>query len=104
MAALPPSSSNTRFLPAIDLRYQPTLALPVNESVAKRSSRTSDSATATSHGSTWTRAPRSTGFIDQIGELERGERRLGRGLQDDRATAGERGRELVANEVEREVE
>ncbi len=53
-AALPPSSSSTRFLPAMLLRCQPTFAEPVNDRVAKRSSRTSPSATVLSHGTTCT--------------------------------------------------
>ena len=40
----------------------------------------------------------------ELGEEKRGERRLRRRLQDDRAAGGERRRDLVRDEVEREVE
>src|SRR5579863_2863237 len=53
-AAFPPSSRSTRFLPATDFRYHPTLALPVKDRVANLSSLTSLSATGISHGSTCT--------------------------------------------------
>src|SRR5690606_11754045 len=45
-AALPPSSSVTFFFPQMLFRCQPTLSLPVKESIATPSSRTSFSATA----------------------------------------------------------
>ena len=40
----------------------------------------------------------------ELREEQRGERRLRRGLEHDRAAGGERGRDLVRDEVEREVE
>jgi hypothetical protein len=47
---------------------------------------------------------RKAGLGLELGEEERREGRLARGLQDDGAPGGERGRHLVRDEVEREVE
>ena len=44
------------------------------------------------------------GFEDDFAERQRGERCLRRGLEDDRAAGGEGGRNLVRDQVEREVE
>ena len=99
VAALPPSSSKTRFLPAIDLRYQPTLALPVNESVAKRSSRTSDSATATSHGSTWNAPGGAPASLTRSASLSAVSGAWGGGFRTIEQPLRERGRELVATRL-----
>ena len=47
---------------------------------------------------------REPGLLEELGEEERRERRRGRGLEHDRAAGGERRRDLVGDEVEREVE
>ena len=49
-------------------------------------------------------ASRPAGLVDQLGELERADRRLRRGSQHDRVSRGERGRDLVRHEIEGEVE
>ena len=47
---------------------------------------------------------RQPGLVLELGERQRGERRLARRLEDDGAAGRERGRDLVRDEVEREVE
>ena len=49
-------------------------------------------------------ARRKTGLHLELGEEQRGQRRLRGGLQDDGAAGSESGRDLVGDEVEREVE
>ena len=49
-------------------------------------------------------AGRESGFLLELGEEQRRERRRARGLEHDRAAGGERGGELVRDEVAREVE
>ena len=49
-------------------------------------------------------AGRQSRLLLQLGEQQRGQRRLARRLEHDRAARGERRRELVRDEVEREVE
>src|SRR3990172_8652730 len=48
--ALPPSSRSTFFFPALPFKYQPTFALPVNESSLNRSSVTIFSAKSLAQG------------------------------------------------------
>ena len=86
------------------LRCQPTLALPVNESVAKRSSLTSFSATGTVARDDLNGVVRRARVADALAQQQRRERRLRRGLEHHRAAAGQRRRELVRDEVQRKVE
>ena len=108
LADLPPSSRNTRFsvsAPRAAMRL-PTAVEPVNEIMSTRGSPVSTSPTAA--GSTDVTTLNTPGGMSVSSATSlpihvARVRRVGRGLQDDRAPGGERGRELRQVQHEREV-
>ena len=100
-----PSSSFTRLRGARSCSFQPTSLEPVNVISFTRSSSTRTSPIC-GRGSDDDVEPAcgQPGFLLELCEEERRERRLRRRLQDDGAAGGECGRDLVRNEVAREVE
>ena len=100
-----PSSRFTRLRGARSRSFQPTPAEPVNVISATRSSSTRTSPISLAGPQTTLSQPAgSPASVLELGEEQRRERRLRRRLQDDGAARGERGRDLVGDEVEREVE
>ena len=100
-----PSSSLTRLRGARSASFQPTSLEPVNVIARTRSSSTSTSPISDAGPDEHVQpAGRKARLGLELREQERRERRLRRGLQHDRAAGGERRRDLVGDEVEREVE
>ncbi len=100
-----PSSRLTRLRGARSRIPQPMGADPVNVISFTRSSSTRTSPISLAGPQTTFSQPgRQPGLELQLGEEERRERSLGSGLQHDRTAGCERGRHLVRDEVEREVE
>ena len=103
-AALPPSSSVTCLCGTACGSRAPTGPDPVNDTTGSRGSATR--AGARSSGTTTTdTAPGGRSVSANSSPSSRAdERRLGRRLEHDRRADGDRGRELVRHQVEREVE
>ena len=105
----PASRSRARALTCLrgarSFSFQPTSPEPVNVSAATRSSSTSTSPISDDEPATTLSQPagRPASSIE-LGEEQRRERRRRRGLEHDGAARRERGRELVRDEVAREVE
>ena len=100
-----PSSRLTFFFGARSRMLQPTSPEPVNVISLTRSSSTSTSPISDAGPTTTFSQPGGQpGLVLELREQERRERRLRRGLEHDGAAGGERRRDLVRDEVEREVE
>ncbi len=102
--ALPPSSSATRFLPARAFSAQPAAAEPVKVKSLKRSSSTSGASRLGLHRKNADRLRRIARARHHIGQHQRHQRSLGRGLQHDRAAGGQCRRDLVRHQVQRKIE
>ena len=105
VAELLPSSSVTIFMPASVAICRPTGGLPVKLTMLVRSSVTillpivrpgADDDLQHAVGQ--------AGLGEQLGQPQGGERRGGGRLEDDGVAAGQRRRDLVRDQVEREVE
>ena len=103
--ALEPSSRLTFLCGALERMPQPTGADPVKVIAPMRSSSTMALPTS-DPGPADDLQPvlRQARVVEDLGQLDRGDRRLAGGLQHDRVAGGDRGPELVGDEVEREVE
>ena len=100
-----PSSSFTRLRGARSWRPQPTSLEPVNVISLTRSSPTRTSPISDAGPTTTlSQPPGSPASSSSSARKQRRERRLARGLQHDGAAGGERGRDLVRDEVAGEVE
>ena len=100
-----PSSSLTRLRGARSASFQPTSPEPVNVIARTRSSSTRTSPISDAGPtSTFSQPGGRPASVIELREQERRERRLRRGLEHDRAAGRERRRDLVRDEVEREVE
>ena len=105
VAELLPSSSVTIFMPASLAICRPTGGLPVKLTMLVRSSVTiSCPMVEPGADHDLQHAGRQAGLGEQFGEAERRERRGGRRLEHDGVAAGQRRRDLVRHQVEREVE
>ncbi len=103
-AALPPSSSVTCLCGTAFWIAKPTASEPVKDTIGMRSSATSAGATSLPTGRTDHEPAGQVGLGEQLAEQQRRQRRGRCRLHDDGGTDGDRRRDLVRHEVEREVE